>query len=1040
MKGWTTIKQRLGRNAARLQSLLLGAVLAGTACSAGPGSEQVPSVEANGSNSGESMDTTQRLSGGPDTHERCNTLAADLVWNGGGFVRTNANYTAHNGTNECWDAFLIDLNNYHRQYINGTRVTYGRVVPTDEAACRRTLVRGHFWRKNSDGTTLYLGTAQRFGRWITGSNVPPRCDVPNFVIERDVPGYTPGASYRLAVTARENRATTGYDRREIVIETEKPDLGLTPYQADKRISRLLNEASTQAGRGLVHASVQKLFNTRGSAVAGIDCRVAQLEVSALRLNLASLGQVGGGTAATSAFNAYDTMVRAFCGTGALTALQLQSQLIEYLAQGVQMKLNISTLLGMPDASTIELLSSVFGSDFARIMAGCGTSMVEFHDFIRTGAVPAGIAGPNVLLRNCSGSDSVLQARLGMTGVPATIRNSLQSCIVQAFDQPPIEQRPGACNDPRAAGAAGECPGSCHATPPSTDPCQQDPMSDACFEQRSRQTGFPAYNDGQVQAGTAARWLALNAYNEAKSNYTMSAERLNALTLSSAEMASIARKSNEFSFWASLASKAASQLEAHFELEPGASDYLRGASDVAEAVSKRSYSVGADDNAEAQRLEQALPRLADERERARQKLCQADPSNAECQKPSGVPADSTKRCPENDLGTGPVWFDHADGSRITVADRIANCSCEAMRRASFTLSGGGTSNLVCMTSQEKLAFDCQTNPWSPNDGQPNPLLRPECRNAFQPSGLDRDALLAGLCDKVRCADDQVAVAAFGRCACLTNPTPATLAATCNFNGPAGSLDCSPTGGQLVCDALGARCVDTGSGRTPFGTNPLCSVSGRVTQLGGRPAWGELTANSFYSGLTRVQSATRAAFMTKQGFQLLSGPESFERSYTEVGTNLVVEVLQPSELPADRGSVQAYCSNVDAGVNNVFLGQRELAAGLNTASFTFDSRCWGDGTTGMLVGVSVRTATNQASRAALLGYRFGGTIRAVSNPFGGCGPTPDPAPTVLDPGLLARIANGTMRPGITSGTFLRDVNLGGSMISASLVPLARDVLLR
>jgi len=109
---------------------------------------------------------TETVEAALSSGEQCGTLSPDATLNGGGAVRSSTVY----GRSQCFDGYLVDLNNYSPRYTEGTRVTYGRVAPTTQAACENIEVRAYIWRKNSNGT---IGVGARRSQARTGRRVAP---------------------------------------------------------------------------------------------------------------------------------------------------------------------------------------------------------------------------------------------------------------------------------------------------------------------------------------------------------------------------------------------------------------------------------------------------------------------------------------------------------------------------------------------------------------------------------------------------------------------------------------------------------------------------------------------------------------------------------------------------------------------------------------------------------------------------------------------------------------------------------------------------
>src|SRR4029079_2644896 len=182
----------------------------------------IAAVTAVGCNNG--APATGTTQGELASTEQCGTLAADAVLKGGGAVRSSATY----GRSQCFDGYLVDINNYSARYTEGTRVPYGRIAPTTQAACENIEVRAYIFKKNSDGTAPFMTNKIQRGVWLTDvSSGVGRCSTPSILLERDIPGYVPGGSYRLALRAAQRDP---YVRQEVYVETQRPYVPLSAAQ------------------------------------------------------------------------------------------------------------------------------------------------------------------------------------------------------------------------------------------------------------------------------------------------------------------------------------------------------------------------------------------------------------------------------------------------------------------------------------------------------------------------------------------------------------------------------------------------------------------------------------------------------------------------------------------------------------------------------------------------------------------------------------------------------------------------------------------
>jgi hypothetical protein len=961
--------------------------------------------------------------------EQCDTRAADVVFNGSGSIRSPAVY----GRSQCFDGYLIDVNNYSARNTEGTRVSYGRVAPTTQAGCQNIRIRAFAWRKNSDGTTTFLTNVVKTGVWLTDApSGAGRCSIPSTLLERDIPGYAPGASYRLAVRAEQ---ITPYERQEVFVETQQPFIPLTPAEQFDEAGIVLENINSQTP-GSIDPNVRAVYSTPGSARANMECRLMQLELSALRVMEPSFVRAGATAATvTRRTTTMDAIYQGHCVRRDDTIEQFQTRMGDHLAALIAMHTEIAITIGTESGDAAEVMAAVYNTEMARINAGCGTVGNDVMAFIQTGAVPAGMTGSNVLLRTCAGSPGTVQNALGLAGRP-NIGQTLRSCIVDALGGPREAFKATSCpNDPRAEtqDVAGDEQGG------GISDCKSTRYDVACIQ---KMLGV-APPDPQVKQQIERTTSLENAYYEAAKNITLAEERAAQLGQSAIAYAKeSARLGLDAAGWAGLALllEAAAKVEAHF-LDPDAVPtealaWIAAARTVYLGYRAAEENFKAADATSTQNtiVSKDIPELKKKEAKSKAELCKEDPNALPC---IGLD-DPRKRCPEWAAASGPVWMDNGDTKQpMNMADRIESCTCEAIAAISGSFMRNGVAiQASCQSATESKKNQCIGSFTT----MPNPET---CWDLMQPSETDRDALRIDMCTKILCASTDKALVINGICTCLRNPTDADLATRCNFNGNAGALRCDGESG-LVCDGLGARCVGFDAGRKPLG-RPNCPIPTGI-QLGGRNEYGILNASDVFSATFPSRPTLGGAdfFMMKPGFISFVSPEMKVNQFTRIGTALRAQVLAPDVLSSgDRGSLQLTCSSPGQNIFNRFCGQKEftnLVAGqVTNFDFTLDSSCMaclGNGSTGYRWGFGFRTPTTQVGRAGFAGIGWGGTLTTRTDVIPSCDPPgPDPSPPPIDPRVIDQLLNaGTIRPGLIDGIYVSPWNFPlSSGTTPGLIPV-------
>lgn len=134
----------------------------------------------------------QALSNG----ESCNTIAAHRT--------TTGEFTAFTTTSNynpagCHDGYLIDANDYDSVH-HGGRHYLGHADPvTTPAECAKQRIGLYVWKRNSNGSTTFLGSKWRWGSWLDNgicyNAIDPTVDFGIGVSDTTV-------DYRFALSAR----------------------------------------------------------------------------------------------------------------------------------------------------------------------------------------------------------------------------------------------------------------------------------------------------------------------------------------------------------------------------------------------------------------------------------------------------------------------------------------------------------------------------------------------------------------------------------------------------------------------------------------------------------------------------------------------------------------------------------------------------------------------------------------------------------------------------------------------------------------------
>lgn len=380
---------------------------------------------------------------------------------------------------------------------------------------------------------------------------------------------------------------------------------------------------------------------------------------------------------------------------------------------------------------------------------------------------------------------------------------------------------------------------------------------------------------------------------------------------------------------------------------------------------------AQEAADKERLQAEQKKYQDKREEKRNQICAIDPRDQICSAQvasnnGGTPNAPAARCANMDLGDGlPGWFDRPAGasglaSQINEADRIDHCMCELFDRAYgaslpgdiVTLSGN------CPTPEERLAQKCLENPYSFEPGDPvdpgsgNGRVRPECMFLMQPISMDRAALGARICEKVRpsCGLDAASMDPGDySCGCESvNPNGTLTLPGCQTgipNCPEGSTTSVDRFGRCGCQPL-----DSGANACMVGGKDFYLTRDRLADLVVR----EFPTSAAGATNLLVPKAGKVSIVTAgiQRSQLFNDRQLTVRAMLPVGGY----TCAPGQNPAQcTGEVRAYCSRTSISANGtsvtrsnqlvdtVSLSSLPGSGALGTLTFNLDANeraaCYG-----------------------------------------------------------------------------------------------------
>lgn len=381
--------------------------------------------------------------------DQCPTTTADFTINGSGSVTSSRTYD-HSG---CFQGYLVDINKYDPQNA-GSFAYYAETEPTNQNACINTQMRVYAWKRNTDGTTTFLGGTFPKGQWVTNRAGQSGCIVPRVNIE-DIPGFVAdGSNYRLGMRAQDLLATTD-GRKSIYFETvvrEDP--------AARRAS--LRQEIASAPAGTIVPRIHNAFQLRTNGAQEVECRLITLTRSLYDFSKPSFQKAGASDAAIfAARNALSSIESAFCLNQPGTEAQFQSAVKAYLDGSDQMQREIAAAIGTtlsgktpPMTQALNVMAQILQVDVGRLTANCGLDRNKVVNFLLNGTLPQGVVANTLMMGNCSGQPVTVATQLGVGGslTASTLKTRLKECLTP---KDVVGTTRDICNNPRAAGAEDE---------------------------------------------------------------------------------------------------------------------------------------------------------------------------------------------------------------------------------------------------------------------------------------------------------------------------------------------------------------------------------------------------------------------------------------------------------------------------------------------------------------------------------------------------------------------------------------------------------
>jgi hypothetical protein len=571
------------------------------------------------------------------SNENCGGGTPAATINGNGIVRSSTEYNP----SDCFRGYKVAINAYAPGEM-GTLIAYGSPAPTTAEECGRTSLRVYAFRKNATGTGTFIDNVIKRGSWVSDGFGGMRCATPYLDVTASQPTWlTRGGNFQIA-----SRASVLPPAGSTVEVYKQVLVSIPPHMASPTLADMMNSAATlgaaiaSPGSGPIHAEVNRLFNLRGAppAVLGSLCRSWEIETSLYRENAVSLKKIVPAAQAAlvdSRTTSAETIRSIICDGGfpsASTLGELQGAVKEHLLWSGAMQTQIMSFLNVSAPEAAQLISESAMLDLRKLASRCGAVPAEMAAYVTSGTKPGGMAGPDVLLRNCTGTPVQIATGAGLganTGGDA--RTKFRACMdkmaASATDR---------CAGPRSSKAEG--------ADPNNNPADHDGDCGAGQTFNADTDKCEAIDESTAAKGKEMTPEQIKTYVEALDDYEESNHRSFTLKAGAAIMA-----------------VATAGLALSGVLFPPAAPIL-------EAVAKETAFAAAVALAGAL----AFDAKAD---KERHTVCAVDPDNAIC------PGRPQNKCVEFDLSGDKAWFQTApdqffpDGAQTTQADQLDDCLCQ-----------------------------------------------------------------------------------------------------------------------------------------------------------------------------------------------------------------------------------------------------------------------------------------------------------------------------------------------------------------------------
>jgi hypothetical protein len=956
--------------------------------------------------------------------ESCDSVAASSTMTGGGNVLTPDSYHVAG----CAQGYRLDLTNYDAKYDQGTFVAFAGAAPPTQARCEKLRLAAYVWRKEANGKSTYLDNRSRTGSWQADAFGQMRCTSPSMILEDEIEGFEAGASYRIAMRAQETSADgSTFTSKPIYVETLKTRPKFRTVMSAKHLSALRVALDTTT----VDADLEALWNARSKPGVQMFCRSLALDLSLEEVMLEVPRALGATAAAlNSRFTTNSEIVRALCkspNAGRAELQTLQANIVRSITLTEKIASEIASALGTPGTDALLAWDQLVHYGLDRVNQTCGSNPAELMTFVQNGRSPAGMLGPNVLLRNCTGNIGNIrgQALLAMTSNPFASfdNNVLEQCMNEG-----AADMNRTCNDPRASGddgargASGGADSVNCALPENARLCNALQVREALERDIASADGNVAATQAKLDALTAQldADIGRNAASAADLN-----RRADILAKVEPGEASWAQKTLYGAVGGAIGWIVGKIIKGDAGGAGGAIAG-NGLGAVIEELDKQERKKTIDTIAARHR--EAAADAAEEMDR----LCQARPESDYCKEKedrpsggsSGAGGGGSNRCPGFEFDTGVGYYGAstelemimglARARPITGADRMNHCMCKHLGER---LSGG-----ACEDPTERARQECLTNPFGPA-GRP-PLVsgaaasgasatpRAICMKLLQPSNIDMNAWRAQMCQLIypNCANDYITES--GECGCGNTPLPVdTVAARCPNRFV---TDCGP---DSTLDLKTCNCQGFDAGEKPWGGRPGCA-NDNTAFPGGADQWPG-TGRVWTDDIRIAGQAKRVLRVEPGPNVVVTSPLRLNDFVKDLGSGLEITYALPQKLSSVdwRGQTNVHMT-IGNRLFNEHVGRIEhsqlTVGGLSTAALNLSAnhlnelRRARDNNEEVRFALFVNTNALPAGRrdldigaiaVGLSGFDFRGAARPVAQRSPQC---PDPqegiTPDLLGPGFL------------------------------------------